>query len=139
MIRIMAVLAVAFVFVTSAQTAEPGKEGPEKLEQKFHGRWKGPACGGDWIFAEDGTYEVEHYSPGNNRASGTWQIQWNALPPTLVLTCKTSDAPGRIKIGGKSEFRVIQLDDESLVYQHSDQYPDGHKVRFERMKKQSEG
>jgi hypothetical protein len=32
------------------------------LEQKLVGSWAGPACGGDYTFRADGTFEVELYS-----------------------------------------------------------------------------
>jgi hypothetical protein len=40
----------------------------------------------------------------------------NALPPTLVLTLKTSDAPEQMKVGETWEWKIIQLDDEALAY-----------------------
>jgi hypothetical protein len=123
MIRILVILAASLVCITSAQTADLPSDTPVVLERKLHGSWKGPACGGDWTFSSDGTY-----------LSGTWEVKWNALPPTLVYTCKTSDAPDRIKVGETSAVKLIQLDDDTLAWQHLDQYPNGHTVRYERVK-----
>ena len=117
MTRTALVLAASLAFLTSAQAADKPKEGPVALERKLHGAWKGPACGGDWAFKSDGTFAVEHYSPGNNKLAGTWAVRWNALPPTLVLTFQTSDDPDRLKVGETWEVKLIQLDDEALAFE----------------------
>jgi hypothetical protein len=137
MTRAALLLAASLVFITSAQTADEPKQGPADLERKLHGEWKGGPCEGDWTFAPDGTYKVQHDSPGNNKLTGAWEVWWNALPPTLVLTCKTSDDPDHIKVGGKAEVKLIQLDDDALAYQYLSQYqqPGGHTDRFKRVKK----
>src|SRR5262245_25215532 len=99
MIR-MAILTVAsLAVIASTQRADPPKPGPVNLERKLHGWWQGPACGGEWMVGPDSTFEARHYSPGNNTLTGTWAVRWDALPPTWVLTIKTSDAPDRIKVG----------------------------------------
>jgi len=137
MIRTSVFLFVAIVFITSAQAADQPKEALVALERKLHGEWKGGPCQGDWTFAPDGTYELQHYSPGNNKLAGTWEVRWDALPPTLIFTCTTSDAPDRIKVGEKTEVKLTQLDDDSLAYQYLSQYqhPGGHTDRFKRVKK----
>jgi len=117
MIQTALVLAASLAFLPCAQTADKPQEGPVALERKLHGVWKGPACGGNWTMRADGTFAVEHYSPGNNKLTGTWEVRWNALPPTLVLTFKTSDAPERLKVGEAWEIKLIQLDDEALAYE----------------------
>lgn len=121
---------VSLVYPISDQVAVHQQDVLTVLEGKLHGEWKGGPCAGDWTFAPDGTYRVQHYSPGNNELSGTWQLRWDALPPTLVLVCKTSDAPERIKIGKKTEVKLIQLDSSSFTYQ----YPGGRTYRFTRFK-----
>jgi uncharacterized protein (TIGR03067 family) len=130
MIRTIVLLAASLVFVTSAKTADNPREAPIAPERMLHGAWKGPACGGDWTFGADGTFEVQHYSPGNNQLTGSWEVRWNALPPTLVRTCKTSDDPDHV--GKTWEVKLIQLDSEVLAYQFPDQYPAGHTVRYTR-------
>ena len=106
------------VIPAEADPGDGGKanDGPVVLERKLHGAWKGPPCGGDWTFNADGGFVVEGYSPGGNRLSGTWELRWDALPPTLLLTVKTSDAPERIEIGEKWELKLIELNDETLGY-----------------------
>jgi hypothetical protein len=136
MIRTVSIVAASLfaaspAFTTSDQAAGQPEEALVTLERKLHGKWKGDPCAGDWTFAPDSTYEVQHYSPGNNELSGTWRVRWDALPPTLVLTCKTSDAPDRIKVGENTEVKLIQLDDNALIYQ----YPGGRTYRFTRPKK----
>ena len=124
-----AALCAAALVVTSAHAADKPKE-EVALQQKLHGVWKGPACGGDWTYKADGTFEVVHYSPGNNTLSGTWEVRWNALPLTLVRTCKASDDPDLV--GKTWEVKLIELDDEALAYQYPDQYPKGHTVHYTR-------
>jgi len=112
--------------VVSAQDrlAATGKEGDLiALERKLIGLWKGPACGGDYTFRPDGTFELQHFTPGNNTLTGTWAVRWDALPPTLILTCKTSDIrkknPERTEyahLGKPLETKLLELDGESLVY-----------------------
>lgn len=120
---------VASLFIcTSAEAADKPQEAPASLEKKLHGTWQGPACGGDWTYMADGRFEAQHYTPGNNLLSGTWEVHWNALPPTLVRTCKNSDDP---ELVGKTwEVKLIELNDAALAYQYPDQYPAGHTVRY---------
>jgi len=133
MIRTAALLTVSLILVPSFRAADKPDGVPIALERKLHGGWKGGACQGDWTFAADGTFVLTHYSPGNNRLTGRWSVRWDALPPTLVLTIKTSDAPDRIKIGQAWEVKLTQLDDAVLAYE----WPrsPGHPVRFDRAKK----
>jgi len=91
MIRTAILLAASLVFTSPVQTPDKPKESPVALERKMDGGWKGGACMGDYTFNRDGTFEVQHFTPGNNTLTGTWSLRWDALPPTLVLTCKTSD------------------------------------------------
>ena len=118
MTRTAALLAASLVFIASAQTADQPKQPPVALERKLLGEWEGPACGGELILRADGTFQRLHYSPGNNELTGTWEVRWNALPPTLVLTCKAADHASFV---GKEEVKLIQLDDEVLAYQSGDQ------------------
>ena len=133
MLRTAMVLVTSLVVITSGQTADKPQEGPVGLERKLHGRWKGPACGGDWTFASDATFSVNHYSPGNNELTGSWEVRWNALPPTLVLTVKSSNAPERIKVGESWEVKLVQLNDEALAYE----WPEnpGQAIQWTRVKK----
>jgi hypothetical protein len=138
MIRVAALLAASLVFVTSAQTADKPKEAPIALEKKLLGAWQGPDCGGDYTFNADGTFEVKHFTPGNNTLAGAWSIHWDALPPTLVLTFKTSDfkkkdpsRPEYEHLGKALEVKLLQLDSENLAYQQAGEQP----VRFTRIKK----
>jgi hypothetical protein len=138
MIRTTALFAASLVFVTAAQTADNPKEVPIALEKKLLGAWQGPACGGDYTFNADGTFEVKHFTPGNNTLTGAWSIRWDALPPTLVLTCKTSDFkkkdPSRPEyefLAKALELRLLQLDSEHLAYQRTG----GQPVSFARVSK----
>jgi hypothetical protein len=126
---LVAGLATAFVVPIPVAPEKSGKD-LASLERRLHGTWKGGACIGELTLRADGTFERQHYSPGNNRLTGTWEVVWHALPPTLVFTCKTSDAPDRIKVGETQEFKLIQLDDETFAYDQG-----GHRVVYERVKK----
>jgi len=127
MIRTAVLVAASLVFITSAQTAEQTKEPPVALERVLVGEWQGGLCIGELTLRADGAFERQHYSPGNHQLTGTWAVRWNALPPTLVMTCKTSDFSGYV--GETKEVKLVQLDNEALMYQ----YPGGQQVRYERV------
>jgi len=129
MSRTAVLLAVTLVFITSAQTAVKPKDSTGTLERKLHGEWKGGACQGNWIFKADGSFELRNYSPGNYTLTGNWGARWNALPPTLGVTFSTSDNSDYV--GAKWELKLIQLDDEALIYERAD----GAKTQYVRVKK----
>ncbi len=74
------------------------------LEQKLVGAWIGHGpCVGNWVFQSDGTFHHADYGPGAGAfETGNWKMEWNELPPTLVLT------------GSASKFSVVRLNDEHL-------------------------
>jgi hypothetical protein len=117
--------------------AGKSKNGPSALEKKLHGAWEsGRDCVGDLTLRSDGTFERRHFSPGNNKLSGTWEMRWNALPPTLVLTCKTSDEGDRFSVGKTSKFKVIRLDDETVALADDDPNSQGGQpIPYTRVKK----
>ena len=120
MFRTALLIAMSLALITSAQTAQTAgklKEPPVALEKKLHGAWEadGLDCVGDLTLRADGTFERHRYSPGNNKLTGIWEVRWNALPPTLILTCKTSNDPDFV--GKTLEVKLIQLDDETLTYE----------------------
>jgi hypothetical protein len=87
---------------------------------------------GDWTFVGDGTFALKNYSPGGDSFTGVWQVRWDALPPTLILTFKTSDAPEHFKVGQTWEVKLIQLDDKSFAYERPND--PGRPVRSTRKK-----
>src|SRR5258707_8256148 len=130
MIRSALFLGTWLVVAVSVQSADKPPVAPAALERKLHGAWIGGDCIGELTLRADGNFERRHFSPGNNRLAGTWEVQWNAFPPTLVLACKTSDDPE--SIGKVSKFKLVQLDDGALAYQPADQYPNGPTVHYTR-------
>ena len=114
--------------------AEPAPAGADKgavlaaLEKKLLGTWHGGPCIGDYTFNADGTYTLRRFTPGGNTLTGTWSLRWDALPPTLVVTCKTSDFKARdanrreYEYFGKAlEIKVEGLNDDELVLRfHAD-------------------
>jgi hypothetical protein len=93
------------------------------LEQKLLGAWKGPSCAGDYTFNADGTYECRNFTPGQNTLAGTWSVRWDALPPTLLLKCTTSDFkkkdPTREEFAGSTvELRLVELNGDAFAYRY---------------------
>lgn len=87
---------------------------PAALEKKLEGTWKGQSpCQGNLTLRADGTFENAKVGPGNVNLAGTWEVLWDALPPTLLMTCNTSDDPALV--GTKDVVKLIKLDDKELV------------------------
>lgn len=130
-IPVTVVLLVGLVRVLLAEppAKEPGKE-VVALERIMLGAWKGQeGCSGRYLFNADGTYELNGFGPTANPTSGTWKVRWDALPPTLVLTCKASETDE--DIGKETNVKLLQLDDASLTIEY-----DGRTVyHYERPKK----
>ncbi len=105
----------------ATQTADKPGDSSATLEKKLYGSWRddNPCPGGQLILNADGTYERLRYGPGAYHLTGTWHVRWDALPPTLVLTCKTCNDPDLNNTPERynQRLKLVQLDDESLVYQ----------------------
>jgi hypothetical protein len=97
-----------------APSKTTGKDVSE-LEEKLHGIWIGHGgCVGEFTFRA-GIYERRNEGPAGVKSSGSWEIRWDALPPTLILKCTKS----RFKemVGKTLEVKVVQLDDKTFSYQ----------------------
>jgi hypothetical protein len=134
--KLVIVPAAAVLVVGLAQMALAAPVGTERgkdlvaLEQKMLGAWKGETgCDGSFLFRADGTYELTGYGPAPFDSAGTWKIRWDALPPTLVLTCKTSEVPD--VVGKTREVKLIKLDDTSLAIEYANRNgsPPGYYTR----------
>jgi hypothetical protein len=113
--RVAVVMLLGFVLPSAAAEKQ---NTPVALEKKLLGVWKGQAaCQGDLLVRADGTYKRIHAGPGNVTYAGTWAVLWEALPPTLVMTCKTSDDPDLI--GKKEDVKLITLDDTNLEVRYT--------------------
>jgi hypothetical protein len=93
------------------------------IERMLLGAWKGPPCAGDYTFKSDGTYECRNFTPGQNTLTGTWSVRWDALPPTLLLKCTTSDFkkkdPTREEFAGKTvELKLVELNSDAFAYRY---------------------
>jgi hypothetical protein len=108
----------------TSQPAGPGKAAEvAALEEKLLRTWRGPACGGDFTFKADGTFDVRSFTPGQNILTGSWALRWDALPPTLLLTFKTSNfkktypnEPEYKYVGKTVEAKVLELSDHALAF-----------------------
>jgi hypothetical protein len=120
-------LLVPVVAVAIGESTRPAASGTKEnelraLENKLLGKWRGPACGGNYHFSADGTFELTSFTPGGNTLTGTWSMRWYALPPTLVLHTTTSDftkVPNRDEfeyLNKDWELKLIELDDKTLAY-----------------------
>jgi hypothetical protein len=118
---IVAAASVLLVGLAQVVLAEPPEKERGKelaaLEQKLLGAWTPQTgCSGDFLFRADGTYELKWYGPAPVDFAGTWKVRWDALPPTLILTCNTSEIPEEL-----GTLKLIQLDDENLELKHAKQ------------------
>jgi hypothetical protein len=109
--------------------ADAPRTEPALLEQKLYGEWVGGPCMGTIDFRADGTFERRNYSPGGHTLQGTWALKWNAVPPTLVMTCKTSSSQDFV--GWKLTADLVRLNDAEFAYQEPG---DEQTVDFERKK-----
>jgi hypothetical protein len=112
----------------AAPSTRPAAEAGS-LEQKLVGTWFGPDCGGDYTFRADGTFEYVDLTPARNTVRGTWAVRWDALPPTLVITCASAaDAmkldpmrrPDAAAGGGAAanrlECKLVSLTADAMAY-----------------------
>ena len=126
-------VAIALLLQIPAAPAQNAPAAPPKgveaaaLEQKLLGAWQGGPCVGTYTFNADGTFDLKHFTPGGNSLTGTWSVRWDALPPTLVLTHKTSDF--RTKDATRAEYahlgkpldvKLVELDADKLVLRFPD-------------------
>ena len=109
-------LLVAASVIPTTHAHRPGQadQRPVSLERQLWGTWRGAACAGELILKANGTFARRHYGPAGHSLSGTWAVRWDALPPTLVLTCRDADWPG--DIGTAEEVKLVRLDGEALAY-----------------------
>ena len=112
--------AVLLVGLAQAVLAEPPGNELAVLEKKMLGAWKGQTgCDGNFLFRADGTYALTGYGPAPYDSAGTWKVRWDALPPTLVLTCNTAEIAD--EVGKTTEVKLIKLDDKSLAIEYANQ------------------
>ena len=117
-------LAIPLLLATSAWTKEKPQERPAALEQRLVGEWKGDAaCQGDLLFKADHSLELRNHSPGNYRLVGKWDVRWDALPPTLRMTWKNTTEPDHRSEGKTWEVKLVQLNEEVLLYEFPGPYP----------------
>lgn len=92
---------------------ESSRDGLPALEKQLHGEWDGVGpCDGTLILKADRTFEWNLCGPAGNNSTGTWALRWDALPPTLTLNYKESDAEG---VAGQSRaWKVLRLDSTHL-------------------------
>ncbi len=102
-----------------SETVPQGAKSPlTALETKLVGTWLGHGpCVGNSIFLSDGTYFRSDYGPGAGAFEcGTWKIEWNELPPTLVMM----PAPSKGKdVEEPLSVYLLELNDKQLEYRWS--------------------
>jgi hypothetical protein len=131
---IMPAAAVLLIGLAQAVWAEPpGKERAKELaalEQKIIGAWKGQTgCAGNFLFRTDGTYELTGYGPAPYDSAGVWKVRWDALPPTLVLTCKASEVEE--EVGKSIDVKLMKLDEKNLQIEYANDF----RAEYARVKK----
>src|SRR5687767_8881445 len=116
-VAIVLVLAACLPALAAPALDEKPAKGPAALERKLVGEWDGAGpCDGDLTFRADGTFVRTGHGPDGLSSAGGWAVKWDALPPTLVLTCRASDDPE--EVGKVTEAKLVELNDTSLAYTH---------------------
>ena len=115
MIRTALPFAVLIVLASYIQAADKPDQGQAAIEQKLLGEWVGGPCMGEFTFRADGTFERRNYSPGGSTLKGDWELQWKALPPSLVVKCNDSTDPQFV--GWVLTVNLVRLNDEEFAYQ----------------------
>jgi hypothetical protein len=112
--RLHIALPTAVLLVGLAQALPGELQGGEMaaLEKKMVGSWIGGGCDGKLHLQADGTYELTDYGPTGEKTKGVWKVQWDALPPTLVLTCKESKI--KENVGKAMKLEILKLNDKQL-------------------------
>ena len=115
--RTLAAAALFFGLLTALPAAEPSKPDPlNALEKKLVGTWIGQGgCVGDAVFQEDGTYHCYGYGPFPSREIGRWKIEWNALPPTLILEPWPTDGYDSTK---PQRLILVTLNDKEFNFRY---------------------
>lgn len=102
------------ILIAAAPALTEKGDKPPTVERNLLGQWYGAAaCQGDVNFLVDGTFTWRHRGPGDASVAGSWAMKWDALPPTLVLTCKNSTDPDIV--GKEWSFKVVELDEGRLA------------------------
>ena len=121
-VRVTSFTALLLVGFAQAAPSDPPKGELAALEQKLVGTWDGQGgCDGKFVFRADGTYELTGHGPAGDDSKGKWKVRWDALPPTLVLTCTVSGVGE--DVSKARELKLVKLDDKNLVVRHP--HPDG--------------
>jgi hypothetical protein len=135
MIRTSVVLVLATCLTAVAAPAlveKPGQGKAADLERKLIGDWDGAGpCDGDLTIRADGTFVRTGHGPDGQNSAGNWAVRWDALPPTLVLTCQASDDPE--DVGKVTEVKLVELNDDALAYTHPDAPKTSRKTRYMRV------
>ncbi len=126
----MAAILLAALALTAPVPPDAAK--PPGVEAKLHGDWEGGPCQGTFTFRPDGTYQLRGWSPGNCTLGGTWAFRWDALPPTLVLTCKSSS--DKEYVGKVWEAKVAGLNADALTIAWDSATEGKAASRYERVK-----
>jgi hypothetical protein len=128
MVRGLLLCVASLAVSSSAHATEGSADSRPAVERKLIGDWRGGPCMGTIHFDADRKFRREHYTPGNNFVSGSWELRWDALPPALVFQGTDSDAPERL-IKDLTVLLTL-LNDEALEYRIGD----GPPSRYERVK-----
>ena len=115
----------AFVLLV---TVAAGFAEPPALARRRVGDWKGRiACDGTLHLRADGTYALKAYGPAPYDSAGVWKLRGDAVPATLVLTCKSSEVED--EVGKSMQFKLVKLDNANLDIEYDSQLV-GHYTRM---------
>lgn len=89
-------------------------------EEKLLGAWIGDSgCAGDLVFQADRTYHHVDFGPGGGMFEvGSWRVEADELPPTLVLTPLPTEAT-EPDDRAETRFRIVKVNDDELFFRWS--------------------
>lgn len=125
----------AFLLLLGASVLadEPPDAKKADHEKLLVGVWRGGPCMGILVIHPNHLFERHHYSPGNHKLTGSWELNTKSNLPLITLTTKTTDAPEWLPVGEAITHKLLHVDEGILVLEDV-LYPSGSPPKYKRVK-----